>query len=77
MIVFSTKSRDMNDLINFYQVCGPCFESELEFWGLDLNQVEPCCWKTYTKHRDTEETLATLERLGIHEDRSSDADLAK
>ncbi|KHJ45545.1 K+ channel tetramerization domain protein [Trichuris suis] len=32
-------------------VCGPLFEAELEFWGLDANQVEPCCWMTYTQHR--------------------------
>ena len=35
-------------------VCGPLFEEELEFWGLDSNQVEPCCWMTYTQHRDTQ-----------------------
>ena len=35
-------------------VCGPLFEEELEFWGLDSNQVEPCCWMTYTVHRDTQ-----------------------
>lgn len=35
-------------------VCGPLFEEELEFWGLDSNQVEPCCWMTYTIHRDTQ-----------------------
>ena len=35
-------------------VCGPLFEEELEFWGLDANQVEPCCWMTYTVHRDTQ-----------------------
>ncbi|CAG0914008.1 unnamed protein product, partial [Notodromas monacha] len=29
-------------------VCGPLFEEELEFWSLDSNQVEPCCWMTYT-----------------------------
>ncbi len=32
-------------------VCGPLFEEELEYWGLDANQVEPCCWMTYTQHR--------------------------
>lgn len=32
-------------------VCGPLFEEELEFWGLDANQVEPCCWMTYTQVR--------------------------
>lgn len=28
--------------------------SELDFWGLDSNQVEPCCWSTYSTHRDTQ-----------------------
>ncbi|XP_063590280.1 potassium voltage-gated channel protein Shaw-like [Penaeus indicus] len=50
-------------ILNYYRtgklhyptnVCGPLFEEELEFWGLDSNQVEPCCWMTYTIHRDTQ-----------------------
>ncbi|GIY66291.1 potassium voltage-gated channel protein Shaw [Caerostris extrusa] len=96
-------------ILNYYRtgklhyptdVCGPLFEEELEFWGLDSNQisidpaidfvqpdtqllphgkaalphrglwiplrrgtrvlgfdsnqVEPCCWMTYTQHRDTQ-----------------------
>ena len=57
------------NLINMFKypknVCGPLFEEELVFWGLDSNQVEPCCWKTYTKHRDTEETLADLGKFQI------------
>ena len=59
-------------ILNYYRtgklhyptnVCGPLFEEELEFWGLDANQVEPCCWMTYTVYRDTQETLAILDRL--------------
>ena len=46
-------------------VCGPLFEEELEFWGLDSNQVEPCCWMTYTQHRDTQDVLAILDRLDL------------
>ncbi|PIC44304.1 hypothetical protein B9Z55_004717 [Caenorhabditis nigoni] len=49
-------------------VCGPLFEEELEFWGLDANQVEPCCWMTYTQHRDTQETLAVIESLDLDGD---------
>ena len=76
--VFST-------ILNYYRtgklhypmnVCGPLFEEELVFWGIDSNQVEPCCWKTYTKHRATEETLVTLERLNIDVDRTSKGELA-
>ena len=75
-----------SQILNYYRtgklhyptnVCGPLFEAELEFWGLDSNQVEPCCWKTYTKHRDTEETLATLETLALDEEGTSKEDLAR
>jgi len=48
-------------------VCGPLFEEELEFWGLDSNQVEPCCWSTYSIHRDTQVSYDTIQ--------SSDLDL--
>uniref|UniRef100_A0A3Q0RUD0 BTB domain-containing protein n=1 Tax=Amphilophus citrinellus TaxID=61819 RepID=A0A3Q0RUD0_AMPCI len=33
-------------------VCGPLFEEELSFWGIDETDVEPCCWMTYRQHRD-------------------------
>ncbi|XP_071051938.1 potassium voltage-gated channel protein Shaw isoform X2 [Onthophagus taurus] len=58
-------------------VCGPLFEEELEFWGLDANQVEPCCWMTYTQHRDTQETLAVLDRLDLDTDKPSDEEVAR
>lgn len=46
-------------------VCGPLFEEELEFWGLDSNQVEPCCWSTYSIHRDTQVLLIRLLEIII------------
>lgn len=64
-------------ILNYYRtgklhyptnVCGPLFEEELDFWGLDSNQVEPCCWMTYTVYRDTQETLAILDRLDTNVD---------
>lgn len=64
-------------ILNYYRtgklhyptnVCGPLFEEELDFWGLDANQVEPCCWMTYTVYRDTQETLAILDRLDTNVD---------
>jgi len=75
-----------SQILNYYRtgklhypnnVCGPLFETELDFWGLDSKQVEPCCWKTYTKHRDTEETLATLESLALDEDATPKEELAR
>lgn len=58
-------------------VCGPLYEEELEYWGLDTNQVEPCCWMTYTQHRDTQETLAVLDRLDLDTDKPTEEETAK
>lgn len=73
-------------ILNYYRtgklhyptdVCGPLFEEELEFWGLDSNQVEPCCWMTYTTHRDTQETLQILDRLDLDTDKPTQEDIMK
>nr|CAD7202110.1 unnamed protein product [Timema douglasi] len=58
-------------------VCGPLFEEELEFWGLDSNQVEPCCWSTYSIHRDTQATLAILDKLDIDSEKPSEEEIAR
>ncbi|KAG7188961.1 hypothetical protein KM043_008559 [Ampulex compressa] len=58
-------------------VCGPLFEEELDFWGLDANQVEPCCWMTYTQHRDTQETLTVLDRLDLDTEKPSEEEVAR
>ncbi|KAM6924578.1 voltage-gated potassium channel KCNC4 isoform 1-T1 [Xenentodon cancila] len=42
-------------------VCGPLFEEELAFWGIDETDVEPCCWMSYRQHRDAEEALEIFE----------------
>ncbi|BFZ21141.1 hypothetical protein BsWGS_24179 [Bradybaena similaris] len=73
-------------ILNYYRsgklhyptdVCGPLFEDELEFWGLDSNQVEPCCWMTYTQHRDTQDVLAILDRLDLDTDKPTEEDIMK
>nr|AOR07236.1 delayed rectified potassium channel Shaw-like member 2 [Cancer borealis] len=73
-------------ILNYYRtgklhyptnVCGPLFEEELEFWGLDSNQVEPCCWMTYTIHRDTQATLAILDKLDVDTDQPSEEAIAR
>lgn len=73
-------------ILNYYRtgklhyptnVCGPLFEEELEFWGLDSNQVEPCCWSTYSVHRDTQATLAILDKLDIDAERPNDEEIAR
>ncbi|XP_043279975.1 potassium voltage-gated channel protein Shaw-like isoform X2 [Venturia canescens] len=58
-------------------VCGPLFEEELDFWGLDSNQVEPCCWSTYSIHRDTQTTLAILDKLEVDSEPLEDKEVAR
>ena len=66
-------------ILNYYRtgklhtpidVCGPLFEEELSFWGIDEKQIEPCCWMTYRTHRDAQETLKKME--GKEEDTSDE-----
>jgi len=73
-------------ILNYYRtgklhypshVCGPLFEEELDFWGLDPNQVEPCCWMTYTVHRDTQQTLAILDKLDIETEKPTEEEIAR
>lgn len=56
-------------ILNYYRtgklhtpsdVCGPAFEEELLFWGIDEKQVESCCWGSYSQHRDAQHTLEEL-----------------
>ena len=42
-----------------------------------LIKVEPCCWMTYTTHRDTRDTLQTLDRLDLDTDRPTEEDIMK
>ena len=48
-----------------YDVCGPLFEEELQYWGIDDTQVESCCWLIYRQHRDAQETLKDFEGMYI------------
>ena len=61
-------------ILNYYRtgklhspsdVCGPLFEEELQFWGIDEKQMEPCCWAKYTEHRDAQENLKVFEDTGL------------
>jgi len=40
-----------------------------------LVQVEPCCWMTYTRHRDTRETLQILDRLDLDSDKPTEEEI--
>ena len=55
-------------------VCGPLFEEELNFWGIDELQMEPCCWSTYTRHREARafEKVFTVKPTHQEEELSDD-----
>ncbi|CAN9499396.1 unnamed protein product [Ophioblennius macclurei] len=61
-------------ILNYYRtgklhcpadVCGPLYEEELAFWGIDETDVEPCCWMTYRQHREAEEALDSFSGGGL------------
>lgn len=53
-------------ILNYYRtgklhaprdMCGPLFEEELIFWGIEEKDMEACCWPYYNQHRDAEKNL--------------------
>ena len=50
-----------------YDVCGPLYEEELQYWGIDDSQVESCCWISYRQHRDAQDTLKDFEGKMIYQ----------
>ncbi|KAL9951739.1 hypothetical protein ACROYT_G044463 [Oculina patagonica] len=53
-------------ILNYYRTgqlhaprdfCGPLFQEELAFWGIEEKEMEACCWPYYTQHRDAEKNL--------------------
>ena len=63
-------------ILNYYRtgklhtptdICGPLFEEELQFWGIDEKQMEPCCWENFTKHREAELNLRSFEGPGFED----------
>ena len=67
-------------ILNFYRtgklhcpsdVCGPLFEEELNFWGIDEKQMESCCWSTYTLHREAQENLKVFNGPDFFEENGS------
>ena len=71
-------------ILNFYRtgklhcpmdVCGPLFEDELAFWGIDELQVESCCWLNYKKHREAQANLETFDSNESDGESLSDMDM--
>ena len=65
------------NILNYYRtgklhspldVCGPLYEDELGYWGIDDQQVESCCFLTYRQHRDAQENLADFEGIDVEQD---------
>ncbi|XP_047123535.1 potassium voltage-gated channel subfamily C member 1 isoform X2 [Hydra vulgaris] len=42
-------------------VCGPLFQEELEFWGVDEMMMQPCCWPNYSEYREVSKNLKLFE----------------
>ncbi|CAB4012651.1 potassium voltage-gated channel subfamily C member 1-like, partial [Paramuricea clavata] len=59
-------------ILNYYRtgklhcpndVCGPIFEEELAFWGLEDASIETCCWMNYKKHGEAQANLSSFDRM--------------
>ncbi|XP_047123606.1 potassium voltage-gated channel subfamily C member 1 isoform X2 [Hydra vulgaris] len=42
-------------------VCGPLFQEELKFWGVDESMMQPCCWPRYSEFRDVSKNLTMFQ----------------
>ncbi|XP_065657377.1 potassium voltage-gated channel subfamily C member 1 isoform X6 [Hydra vulgaris] len=42
-------------------VCGPLFQEELEFWGVDELMMQPCCWPNYSEYREVNKNLKIFQ----------------
>jgi potassium voltage-gated channel Shaw-related subfamily C protein 1 len=61
--------RDPNSfmaVLNYYRtgklhapvnVCANLFYDELNFWGIYEREIQPCCWTSYSSHRDCDNIL--------------------
>ncbi|CAF1619118.1 unnamed protein product, partial [Didymodactylos carnosus] len=83
---FDRNPNVFSQVLNYYRtgklhyptnVCGPLFEDELSYWGLQREDVEPCCWMTYTRHRSTQETLQIIDSLELDTLCSTKEDIMK
>ena len=59
-------------ILNYYRtgklhcpndVCGPIFEEELAFWGLEDASIETCCWMNYKKHGEAQANLSSFDKI--------------
>jgi hypothetical protein len=39
------------------EICGNLFYEELEFWGINEQSIQPCCWTKYSTMRNCDEIL--------------------
>ena len=52
-----------------HNVCGNAIKNELDFWLIDANDIEPCCWAQYAKFLENKETLKMLDdSFAVYED---------
>ena len=88
-----------NEVLNYYRtgqlhcpthICASQFAEELAFWGINPQNMEPCCWVRYKNHIKNEKSLRSCAKekqeltastiLDVHENNvqaSSEACVAK
>uniref|UniRef100_A0A1I8IWW5 BTB domain-containing protein n=1 Tax=Macrostomum lignano TaxID=282301 RepID=A0A1I8IWW5_9PLAT len=58
------------DILHFYRteelhirrnLCGNVIKKEFEFWGMFEQDIEPCCWTSYSQAAECKDTLAAID----------------
>lgn len=71
---FDRDANSFRQILNAYRngelhvakdTCPQQFRAELEFWGIPIQMLSPCCWKSFYKTEDDLDVIsALLKRLG-------------
>ncbi|XP_001640125.3 potassium voltage-gated channel subfamily C member 1 isoform X2 [Nematostella vectensis] len=73
-------------ILNYYRTgklhaprdcCGPLFEDELVFWGIEEMEMEACCWPNYAQHRDAEKNLKDFVGPEFEDEEDGEFDTSK
>ena len=52
-----------------HHTCGNAIQCELDFWQIDANDIEPCCWGHYASFISSKEALKQLDdAFAVYED---------
>ncbi|ELU08573.1 hypothetical protein CAPTEDRAFT_52417, partial [Capitella teleta] len=67
---FDRHSKAFESVLNYYRtqelhidqsVCGNILKIELDYWGIEEQEIEACCWADYSRYTEHKDTLRNLD----------------